>query len=1308
MMRSLVWFVLLVAFSTSLEGSDWPTYKHDAARKSVSSEVLALPLRQQWEFVSPAQPKRAWEGPRSTPIEGIEMRHRVSFDDALHVVAVGDRLYYGSSVDHQVYCRDAATGELLWNFFTEGPVRLAPSVWQGKTFFGSDDGHVYCVDAEGGKLLWRLRVGPADERLLARGRLISRWPVRTGVLIDDGIAYFGAGIFPHETVYLAAADAKTGQLIWKNDSISTLQAGRNSVSPQGYLLCNDQYLVVPSGRALPAVFKKKTGEFLHQRWYSWRKDAGGTAGGSEALLDGTRIYSSGPHHFLAIEQDEGTVGNAYIPGRQMVIHEGMIYFCDGSNLQAVDRQIYEQATAELQKVKLSRRTLRRAQRRGEYTPAQYQKKAAELDDQEKKWQGRGLAWKLPCEGDGSILLAGKLLIVGGLNQVEMFDIQKQEQVCRLAVQGTARGLVAANGRLFVSTTGGRIYAFANKPKQSVTFAAAPSEPYTDPSQPAQAAIYQSAAEEIIKRTGITRGFCLIVGAEQGQLAYELAQRTSLKIYGIEPNPQKVAAARRALVKAGLYGTRVTIHQASPSAIPYSNYFANLVTSETLLKTGQLPTEVSKITRFAKPLGGTLFLMTPKDARPNSRTTFENIEADLAGADRFETGTIQKGPNWVAFTRGALEGAGSWSHQYGNVGNTGCGNDYLVKGGLRVLWYGDPGPSKMINRHEAAAAPLSTGGRMFIQGQDSVMAYDAYNGVKLWERRNPGARRTGVFNNEDVSNLAAGDDVLFVAAEDRCTAYDASTGKNKSEYRLPQPSDDLNRAWGLVLYHDGILLGTSTIPLELKESLRRRGRLTDNTTDVVFAVDTKTNKRIWTYRGDNPLQETIAIGNNKVFLIDSTLTKEERQEFLQQDKSALAKLTGEEREKAEAKLKEIDVRKAVALDLRSGELLWSQPVDVTDCTHIATGGGNLTLMCQGDHVLICGANANGHYWRQFLSGEFSKRRLLVLSAETGKKVWAKDANYRHRPIIIENEILAEPWKFDLATGKQKTRQHPITGQETPWQFVRPGHHCGMITATPNMLFFRSLSIAYYDLYSDSGTKHFAGQRLGCWVNAIPGNGLLMVPEASAGCVCLFSITSTVVMEPTEESPNWGIFSAQGSQVPVKSLALNLGAPGDRRDRNGTLWLGYPRPGAIDGLDLPLTLKEQFSEGGEFYHLSAASREIKGTETDWLYTSGARGLLRCEIPVQKPASDPREYSVKLHFAELGDAQPGQRVFDIKLQGRIVARGFDPIREAGGTRLRVVKAVRVTAAEKLVLELIPALENPGSGTMPAVCAIEIQREQ
>src|SRR5687768_7456631 len=177
-------FGLLLSCSGAVS-EDWPTYLKDNARVGVTGESLKFPLELQWQFKPDAMPQSAWEGPRSEPIEGLVMKHRARFDDAHHVAIVADRVYFGSLVDHQVRCVDAASGEHIWRFFTGGPVRLAPTVHRGRVYFGSDDGCVYCVEADTGREVWKLQVGPRVERLLARGHMISRWPVRTGVLIAD-------------------------------------------------------------------------------------------------------------------------------------------------------------------------------------------------------------------------------------------------------------------------------------------------------------------------------------------------------------------------------------------------------------------------------------------------------------------------------------------------------------------------------------------------------------------------------------------------------------------------------------------------------------------------------------------------------------------------------------------------------------------------------------------------------------------------------------------------------------------------------------------------------------------------------------------------------------------------------------------------------------------------------------------------------------------------------------------------------------------------------------------------------------------
>ena len=49
-------------------------------------------------------------------------------------------------------------------------------------------------------------------------------------------------------------------------------------------------------------------------------------------------------------------------------------------------------------------------------------------------------------------------------------------------------------------------------------------------------VYEKAASDILKETGIDKGYCLVVDCGEGQLAYELAKRSNLHIIGLEESP----------------------------------------------------------------------------------------------------------------------------------------------------------------------------------------------------------------------------------------------------------------------------------------------------------------------------------------------------------------------------------------------------------------------------------------------------------------------------------------------------------------------------------------------------------------------------------------------------------------------------------------------------------------------------------------------------------------------------------------------------------------------------------------------------
>jgi len=181
------------------------------------------------------------------------------------------------------------------------------------------------------------------------------------------------------------------------------------------------------------------------------------------------------------------------------------------------------------------------------------------------------------------------------------------------------------------------------------------------------------------------------------------------------------------------------------------------------------------------------------------------------------------------------------------------------------------------------------------------------------------------------------------------------------------------------------------------------------------------------------------------------------------------------------------------------------------------------------------------------------------------------------------------------------------------------------------------------------------------------------------------------------------------MPVKRLAINFGAPGDRKDSKGGLWLAYPRPHR-GRLVLELKLDAKVDKTGGYYARNSDFLKIAGTDNAWIYASGCRGISQCTIPLlgKNNGKKPRKYTVRLHFAEPDSLPAGRRIVNIALQDKPCLKEFDIAKAAGGQNKAVVKeftGVEVTSSLKIKLEGTDA--GADNKHIPVLSGIEIVAE-
>lgn len=608
-------------------------------------------------------------------------------------------------------------------------------------------------------------------------------------------------------------------------------------------------------------------------------------------------------------------------------------------------------------------------------------------------------------------------------------------------------------------------------------------------------IYREAADHIVSRFGQTRGICIDYGCGEGRLAFEIAQRSRLKVIGFETDADKVHQARQRLDRAGLYGTHVVIHQMDLSDLACRDYTANLVVSDQLLHTGSLPGSWSQLHRIMRPAGGMAVLGTAVPER-----TADLRQSVLTWAEKHDLTLDRSQDPWSTVHRGPLPGAGSWDHFYADPANTGNSRDLGITAPLQLLWYGAPGPRFVTDRHNRPMASLYKNGIVITPGLDRIMAYDAYNGVRYWDMVIPESTRVSV--QRDSGWVCLGEDRVYTVHKNRCVALDLKSGEPKRHFEIPQSNRGTTTSWGYVACQGKRLYGSSQgasasvigqsrpkimafsygdhLPVAISHSL--------------FCLDSRTGKPLWTYG----TEEISRIVNPSVALTEEAVVFVESRH--PDALSTEARLSAK-------KLLVPGHCFLVKLDARTGDELWRQSVTLP-FEHA------LYLQIAQEQKLIVATGG-----RDLAGTDKNKIRYEVLAfdLDTGQKKWscgfdtgldsgASHGEQEQHPVISKSTLYTKFFMVNLLTG---------TPQAFSFQKSNGGG-CGTLSACSTHLFGRASNPFMVAQTDAEATRLTRETRPGCWVNMYPVGGLVLIPESSSGCTCDFPVQASLAFQPTSET------------------------------------------------------------------------------------------------------------------------------------------------------------------------------------------------
>ncbi len=1158
---------ILIPFSLLLDavsGSDWPAFRHDVRRSGVSADTLSYPLKLAWHRKEKLPPRPAFADPLKHPsaIDFAYIRDhsepvQLDFDHAFQPVAAKGNVFFGSSADDAVRCLSLATGKLKWAYVTGGPVRFAPQVVGDRLYVASDDGFIYCLMTGNGKLSWKFRAAPSARQLVGNGRMISRWPLRTGVLVLDGTVYVTAGMWPAEGVFVYALDAQSGKVKWVNDTSGTLNDPTASpgaytitgVGPTGYLLAGNGALAVPTGRSFPASYALEDGRLLKSIAPSYQNKRGGPI----TCIDRHGSILFGYPRERLTGRDYSIY---YVYQLPTLLQHGVLR----ADRIIVDKEAYLTVNDRIRCATF---------RNSRYTSPKIV-----------------VHWEADCPGKSvhCMALAAKSLLLGVDNAVVVRDRKTGDILWQEDdLDGHVQSLAVVDDRILAATDAGSIYCFAANsnatPVQQVKSPLTVVKPMGE------------GLSQVLKDARIRRGLALVVGMQDTTLALQLAAKTQLEVLLLLEDPEAMQTARHDLLGQTNPGQgKVTVQQHIRGApLPYADYAFNMIAT-----TGEVVSaRAAELLRVLRPVGGILYVdkITADVAK--------QVETDLPEGG-VTTNRLRRVGKALIYRRGKLAGALDWDSKNKT--------DQRVKWPMELLWFGGPGSKRTGG---GSRPPVAAGGRNFIIGKNHLIALDAYNGTELWSRtlpylyRNIGRLKNapGPINPWLTHSINADDENTYLNFGRVVYTLDAATGEQRAvngEFpTVKHFSLKADPKFSLDHYQKPDVRGTSAISTKAPKSAGSI-QLSESNNDLklILQLDSSveiTKKMYWELFLDvRPQNARVNLYEKGIFqlLVKPAMGSVEAGIGPAHPKVLVAAAEQGRRMEITIPFKELSNLGAVALNNFSFAAALNHPA-----------GPNQTIMAEN----------RGYIRWEIFTDTFAYAfnngwACIVRNGELASKPTQLPAVSKLPEHALQSGKIGQVGKrAGYVVNVPKDRENPLSLELADFEFNR-GKGCGRPVSSSSLQVLRAGTLAFYDIKDDSGMRYFGGVRPSCTISAVPAQGLVFAAEGSSGCNCNYNFKATLALAPAKQrrQEDWAMFAAPLSPgALLRTGRFNLGAPGDRRDDGGGLWLQYPRAPTRSDRTMPVPVKLHGTTLNP-YRVNADRVPIANTARPWLYTSGFEGI------------------------------------------------------------------------------------------------------